>query len=58
MERGTTQEIDWPYRTGVSVVARMPWSTRAFVVGRWTGQRPEEDALSAAIGARRIDHVG
>lgn len=58
MECGTTQEIEWPFRFGQGLVIRLPFTTKAVVVGRWIGDREEEEALSDAIGARKLDsHV-
>lgn len=57
-DRGDTQEIDWPFRTGKAIVTRIPFTRRAIVVGRWIGKRSEEDALTSAIHARSIDYVG
>jgi hypothetical protein len=55
---GQTQEIDWPFRTGKGLVLRLPFTRRALVVGVWTGKQDETSALTNAIGARSIDHVG
>jgi len=54
-ERGDTQEIEYPFRTGSSLVFRFPFTRRAMAVGVWTGKRDEEDALMGAIVARWID---
>ena len=54
-ERGATQEIEYPFRTGSSVVFRLPFSTRALSVGIWTGQVEETVALEGAIGARWLN---
>ena len=51
-ERGNTQEIEHPFRTGSSLVFRAPLTRRAVAVGWWTGQREEEDALMGALIAR------
>lgn len=53
-EPGFTQEIDYPYRTGKSLVMRLPFSTHAVCVGVWVGQEAEDEALTRAIGARWI----
>lgn len=52
IERGATQEIEYPFRTGNALVMRVPFTTMAMVVGRWGDVRNEEEALSSAIGAR------
>lgn len=51
---GDTQEIEWPYRTGKSVVLRVPFTRAALVVGKWTGKRDEQQALTEAIGVREL----
>lgn len=51
-EKGATQEIEWPFRTGAAVVARVPFTTTALVIGRWVSSSDEDDALTSAIGAR------
>ncbi len=55
VDRGQTTEIEYPYRAGASLVFRVPLSTRAVVLGRWTEQQDEETALRGAIGWREID---
>lgn len=59
VERGETQEIEYPFRTGHSVVMRAPFTRRALAVGLWRGKRDEDDALMGALGARWIgdEHV-
>jgi hypothetical protein len=52
---GYTQEIEHPFRTGKALVLRIPFSTYAVVLGRWGETKPEEQALTDAIGARRLD---
>lgn len=56
IERGNTQEIDPPYRVGVSLVARIPGTRKAIVLGKWVNKKDEDTALSDAIGARRMDY--
>lgn len=55
LDKGTTQEIEEPFRRGISIVLRAPFSRRALVIGKWTGTQNEEMALSSAIGMREID---
>ncbi len=55
IDRGHTTEIEYPYRSGKSLVIRIPFSTRAVVIGRWGDQQDEETALQTAIGWREID---
>lgn len=54
IDRGHTQEIEWPYRSGSSFVLRAPLTKRALVIGRWTGEVDEEQALIEAIGVREL----
>lgn len=56
-ERGTTQEIEYPFRCGQSVVIRLPFTTRAMAFGVWTGKVEESMALEGAIGAKWIGDV-
>lgn len=50
IERGNTQEIEWPYRKARwSVVVRFPFTLSALVIGRWGDPRPEEEALLDAV---------
>lgn len=48
---GWSQEIDEPFRTGVTFILRLPFH-RAFVLGKWVGELPEETALNKAIQGR------
>jgi hypothetical protein len=49
IERGDTQEIEWPYRRSRSIVVRIPLTLTALVVGRWGDPRPEMEALLHAV---------
>lgn len=49
IERGNTQEIEWPYRRSRSWVVRLPFTLTALVIGRWGDPRPEEEALLDAV---------
>ena len=49
VERGDTQEIEWPYRHASSLVIRLPFTLPALVVGRWGPPRPETEALLHAV---------
>jgi hypothetical protein len=53
-EKGTTQEIDYPYRDGECLVVRLPLSKQAVCVGRWGEEQDEEEALTDALGARNL----
>lgn len=58
VDRGFTQEIEYPYRKGDSLVLRAPLSRWALVVGKWTGSLDEQEALETALSARWVgDHV-
>ena len=50
IERGDTQEIEWPYRRSRSLVMRLPLARTALVIGRWGPPRPEMEALLDAVG--------
>lgn len=54
IDKGNTQEIEWPYRTGDSLVMRFPWSRSSVVLGKWNGKKNETDALTQAIGVREL----
>lgn len=54
IDKGNTQEIEWPYRVGNALVFRVPFTTKAFVLGHWVSRKDEEDALTSAIGAREV----
>lgn len=56
VERGTTREIEEPFRRGASIVARIPFTRQGLVVGRWSATAMTEDeALRQAIGLRELD---
>jgi len=54
VDKGGTIEIEEPYRIGSSLVFRLPFGTKALVVGRWTESLEEEEALTRALGAKQI----
>jgi hypothetical protein len=50
--RGTTQEIEEPFRTSKPLMLRLPFY-RVLVLGKWTGKQPDEEtALNNAIQGR------
>jgi hypothetical protein len=49
--RGETQEISEPFRTSRPFMIRLPFY-RTLVVGKWSGQLDEEQALRKAIQER------
>jgi hypothetical protein len=49
--RGWTQEIEEPFRTSEPLIFKMP-RYKALVLGKWTGQLNEEEALRRAIQER------
>lgn len=53
--RGWTQEIEEPFRTSNPFIVRLP-SYRALVVGCWTGQTTEEEALNVAVQRRDVTY--
>jgi hypothetical protein len=55
IERAESQEIDPPFRRGVGVAFRLPFSTRGVVLGKWVAAAASEShALSYAIGGRVV----
>lgn len=57
LDLGSTYEIEEPYRSGESLVFRVPLTRRAVVVGRWVGVMSEDQALRTAIRMRELDVV-
>jgi hypothetical protein len=49
--RGWTQEIEEPFRIAEPLIIRMPFH-KALVIGKWTGQVDEEEALNKAVQSR------
>lgn len=49
--RGNTQEISEPYRVSKPFMIRLPFY-HTLVVGKWTGQLNEEEALENALQGR------
>jgi hypothetical protein len=49
--RGETQEIDEPFRTSKPIMIKLPFY-RVLVLGKWSGQLNEEEALQKAIQGR------
>lgn len=56
MERGWTQETEEPWRKGVSVVLRAPFTRRAVALGIWRSKGSEDD-FHAAVGLRHVDTI-
>ena len=52
VDRGTTQEIDYPFRKASSLLFRVPFRTNAVVVGKWGA--PVEDPDAALDHALRL----
>jgi len=53
-ERAETQEIALPFRGGVGVSIRLPFTRLALVVGRWNSSYDESQALTNAIRGRYL----
>lgn len=53
--RGWTQEIEPPYRTSNPFIIRLPFY-KAIVFGRWTGTKPEEEALNGILERRDLTY--
>lgn len=56
IERGSTQEVTWPFRQGVSVVIRVPMTRLAVSLGYWraNSEQDEHVALMRALGGREL----
>jgi hypothetical protein len=54
-ERAWTQEIEPPYRTGLALAVRIPFTVRAVVLGRWVSAATEEEVDELALRSRRLD---
>jgi len=53
--RGWTQEIEEPFRTAAPFIVRLP-GYKALVLGKWTGVKTEEEALSGALERREVSY--
>jgi hypothetical protein len=53
--RGWTQEINEPFRTSTPLIVRLPFY-KAFVMGKWTGNKTEEEALNLALERRDVTY--
>lgn len=53
-EKAETQEIDFPFRGGVGVSLRLPFTRLALVVGHWKSSYDESQALTNAIRGRSL----
>jgi hypothetical protein len=49
--RGSTQEIEFPYRVAKPLMIRLPFY-RVLVIGKWVGKLDEETALNNAMQGR------
>lgn len=49
--KGWTQEIEEPFRTAEPLIIRLPFH-KALVLGKWSGQVNEEEALNKAVQSR------
>lgn len=54
-EKAETQEIDYPYRHGMGISIRFPFTRAALVIGHWKEELEESQALTNAIRGRRMD---
>lgn len=55
IEKAETQLIDPPYSYGSGVAIRVPFTSKALVIGIWLGTLSEGSALTRAIGGRIIE---
>ena len=53
--RGWTQEIEEPFRTAKPFIVRLP-KYKALVLGKWSGFKTEEEALSGALETREVTY--
>jgi hypothetical protein len=53
-ERAETQEIALPFRGGVGISVRLPFTRLALVVGLWNSSYDESQALTNAIRGRYL----
>jgi hypothetical protein len=53
--RGWTQEIEEPFRTSEPLLIRLP-KYKALVLGKWTGNKTEEEALKSALETREVTY--
>jgi hypothetical protein len=53
--RGWTQEIEEPFRTSKPFIVRLP-KYKALVLGFWTGNKTEEEALNGALETREVTY--
>lgn len=54
IERAESQEIEEPYREGRGWAIRLPFTTKALVVGRWGKAHDESSALTRAVIGRAM----
>lgn len=51
------REVDHPYRIGHGTAYRVPFTRRAFIVGRWADEGGEEmERIRAALQARDLEY--
>lgn len=56
-EVGETQEQGFPWREGKCRVFRIPFSTHAIAIGKWTGRQSHENVDgSPVLNFRVLDH--
>jgi hypothetical protein len=53
-ERAETQEIQLPFRGGVGIAIRLPFTRLSLVIGRWVSTYVESQALTNAIHGRPL----
>jgi hypothetical protein len=53
-EKAETQEIDFPFRGGVGVSIRLPFTRLAIVIGHWNSSYDESQALTNAVRGRAL----
>jgi len=54
-EKAETQEIDEPFRYGSGRAIRIPFTSKAVVIGKWQKSYTESEALTYAIRGRYVE---
>lgn len=57
VQRGRNLESEFPWRIGIGLIVRLPFSRRAFSAGWWTGEQPRENVDGfPSLSLRPLDH--
>jgi hypothetical protein len=55
VEKGWSNEIEFPFRRGSCLVFRLPFTRPGIVIGFWGHAQDEDTALTSAILGREMD---